>query len=243
MTVWCVLGLVAVLAGFPGTGWAAVWYVDAGNSGSTQDGTSWATAFADIQSAVTAASGDSGGDVWVAAGTYTGSADEVVAMAANVHVYGGFDGTETQLGDRDYVTNVTAIDGEDARRGVAGAESTTLDGFTIRRGAMMSGSGAGLDAEEIAMTVANCSFVANNAEYGGAITLWKSTPVFTNCRFLGNTAGQNGGAIICGRNTTATFTDCLFAGNSAEIEGGAICVSGSTVTLTVNRCAFATNDA
>ncbi|HUW61796.1 MAG TPA: PKD domain-containing protein, partial [Candidatus Bathyarchaeia archaeon] len=45
-----------------------VWYVKIGTSG---DGYSWATAFGTIQEGVDAAFADCGGEVWVAAGTYT----------------------------------------------------------------------------------------------------------------------------------------------------------------------------
>ena len=108
----------------------AVWYVDADNTTGIENGRAWATAFSSIQAAVDAASAR-GGEVWVAEGAYTATTDTVVTMAENVHLYGGFAGTETLREERDWTAHVTAIDGQNTRRCVIGANNATLDGFTI----------------------------------------------------------------------------------------------------------------
>lgn len=74
----------------------AIWLVDADNVSGVEDGTTWATAFTNIQSAVDAADGAGGGQVWVAAGTYTSAASPVVGMADNVAIYGGFAATRVR---------------------------------------------------------------------------------------------------------------------------------------------------
>ena len=60
-----------------------------------------------------AASGD---EVWVAAGTYkpTGGADQTISFnpPAGVKIYGGFAGTETSRGQRDWITNKTILSGD-----------------------------------------------------------------------------------------------------------------------------------
>lgn len=239
---------VAVLAAvgllLSSASWAAIWYVDAGNTGGPHNGTSWATAYADIDSAVTAANLDGGGDVWVAAGTYTSAAAAVVTMRPDVHIYGGFAGTESpaQFDQRDPVTNVTVIHGQNVRRGVAAASPATLDGFTITNGYHTS-QGGGLVVSAGSPTIANCVFRDNTAEYGGAIYIATSGPTVTNCAFIGNNASESGGAVATGI-TTAVFTNCLFAGNRAHFSsGGAMRVGGSTTALTMNDCVFATNNA
>ncbi len=52
-------------------------------------------------------------------------------MAAGVSLYGGFIGTETAVGQRDWITNATIIDGNGAIHTVTGATGAVLDGFTI----------------------------------------------------------------------------------------------------------------
>ncbi|MDX9971600.1 MAG: CARDB domain-containing protein [FCB group bacterium] len=228
---------------FPAAGWSAVWYVDADNSGGSHDGTSWGSAYTDIQSAVTAASGAGGGDVWVAEGTYTSTGAQVVAMAANVHLYGGFAGTETldQFGERDHEVNPTVIDGEGARRGVLGAGPATLDGFVITRGYSAS-TGGGIEIRNCSPTVANCIFRSNAADYGAGMYIYTGAPSIAGCRFLDNVADENGGGLYCSTGTTGTFADCLFVGNDAG-TGGAVRVSATTASPAFNRCVFATNNA
>ena len=82
---------------------ASVIYVNAAASGPTHDGATWATAFADLQAALSAAG--AADEIWVAAGTYapTAGTDRTVSFALKngVGVYGGFAGTETLRSQRD----------------------------------------------------------------------------------------------------------------------------------------------
>ena len=87
--------------------------VNAANISGTENGLSWATAFTSIQAAM--ATIDEG-EIWVAAGHYTGAADPVVTMRGDLHLYGGFAGTENSRAARDWTTNKSIIDGENARR-------------------------------------------------------------------------------------------------------------------------------
>src|ERR1044072_8249072 len=83
-------------------------FVDASAAGAN-NGTSWANAFTDLQSALAIATPSN--EIWVAAGTYkpTATADRTIsfAMKNGVGIYGGFDGTEAQRGQRDPAVNVT----------------------------------------------------------------------------------------------------------------------------------------
>ncbi|MCC6484720.1 MAG: right-handed parallel beta-helix repeat-containing protein [Armatimonadetes bacterium] len=97
------------------------------------DGSNWALAKRTVQAGVEAAS-VAGGEVWVAAGTYS----EHVVMRASVSLYGGFAGTETSRDERDWTANRTILDGSGTGYVVRGFSpgyfTNVLDGFTVRNG-------------------------------------------------------------------------------------------------------------
>ncbi|HOZ49677.1 MAG TPA: choice-of-anchor Q domain-containing protein [Candidatus Hydrogenedentes bacterium] len=231
--LWGVTGLLACAA-FSASA-SGTFYVVPGGTGTA--GTSWADAFGSIQDAVNAATAASGGEVWVAAGTYTSTSDPVVAMASGVDLYGGFAGTEASLGERDLAAgHVTTLDGEGARRCVVGADSALLDGFTLTHG-YNSWAGGGLLSNNTSPSVANCTFRSNLAGYGGAaLVSTHSTSTFTNCVFAGNSATYNGGAILTDGWSSTTLMNCSFTANSAR-EGGAFHCDGTT-TPTITNCVF-----
>ena len=71
----------------------------------SQSGASWASAKRSITNALTAAA--AGDQLWVASGIYT----QLITMKAGVALYGGFNGTESTLAQRNFGTNVCIIDG------------------------------------------------------------------------------------------------------------------------------------
>ena len=127
------------------------------------DGTSWETAFNDVQAAMDLAeiAGGSFRQIWVAAGVYTPTMrtdpfdprSATFEMLNDVTLYGGFAGTETSLDQRDPAINETVLSGdlagdddpnvpfsnneENAYHVVTGAsanETAILDGFTVCEG-------------------------------------------------------------------------------------------------------------
>ncbi len=132
------------------------------------------------------------------------------------------------------------------------SSSAVLDGFTIRdgnangTGQHASGGGmvikpctvprnascanpegglGGSPAITTGPNIANCTFIDNKAEFGGAIDLGAGTGmiVITDSRFLGNTAAHSGGAIDNNMEGNVAFSNCLFRGNSCTaFVGGAI---------------------
>ncbi|MCD7971777.1 MAG: hypothetical protein LUG18_03795 [Candidatus Azobacteroides sp.] len=157
------LWLLAVVAGN-----AATRYVTPEGNG-LKDGSSWANASDDPQAMINmSASGD---EVWVAKGTYlpthtaagwtedapTGvnpnlkDQNNAFVLKSGVKVYGGFIGNETEVGQRNWITNRTILSGdfngndvgnnasdpassENAYHiiiSVGNEKGTVLDGFTI----------------------------------------------------------------------------------------------------------------
>ena len=91
------------------------------------DGTSWATAYNDLQDALGAA--NPGDEIWVAAGIYTpdrgtGDRNATFQLIIGVAIYGGFAGGETDLGQRDAATNVTILSGDLADADDTGGDDT-----------------------------------------------------------------------------------------------------------------------
>ena len=221
-----------------------IWYVDQGNTDGPWDGTSWGTAFVSIQDSIDAAYAAEGGEVWVAEGVYTGSGVRVVRMEAGVHLYGGFAGSETDRSQRDWVRYPSVIDGEEARRGLAGANDATLDRFVITQ--CTASDGAGMGNRDCSPTVTNCVFANNTADSlsggGGGIGNENASSLVTNCVFVGNAATGlfAGGGAVANQDCSPTVTNCVFVGNTAQGGGAMACQRAAP---TVTNCTFLLNHA
>ncbi|GLB47784.1 T9SS type A sorting domain-containing protein [Neptunitalea lumnitzerae] len=101
----------------------------------TANGTSWANAYTTLQQAEDNA--PDGADIWIAAGTYIANAsdrNERILEISNSHNwYGGFNGTETQLSQRDPETNVTIISGDALGNGSADASAVADNAYNLVR--------------------------------------------------------------------------------------------------------------
>jgi hypothetical protein len=212
-------------------------YVNAANQSGARDGSSWTTAYTDLQEALADAYLGAG-EVWVAGGTYkpSSTADRRASfrLKAGLALYGGFDGTETERDQRDWIENETILSGEIGREPadnsyhvVVGAANATLDGFTITGGnangpGAYNHGGGMVNYNGSSPTVANCSFVRNSAAEGGAVYNYNlSAPTIVNCTFEQNRAGK-GGAMVNRVGSSPAVTDCRFIDNEAQWRGGAL---------------------
>lgn len=194
--------------------------------GKTGNGLSWENASGDLAAVLFAAK--YGDEIWVAGGTYFPTRDNnrKVSFVINngVKVYGGFNGTETKLSQRNSKNNPTILSGaigeatnQDNSFTVIYTKNTdsntVLDGFIITGGCSNQGGASG--------TPQKCGggmFNDGQGETG------KADILVSNCIFKDN-YGRDGGAVYNngnGGNANPTFKNCQFINNSADLDGGAI---------------------
>jgi hypothetical protein len=253
--------MLVVLAACP-PALAEVWFVDTDNISGVEDGLSWQTAFTTIQPAIDAAYSAGGGDVWVAEGVYDerrilvidgvdrGSLD----LRGNVHVFGGFTGSETRMLESAPEVNRTVIDGSTSRGGapafqvvLARGEDILLRGFTVSGGRAVDSPldridvGAGLNVSHSRMRVEKCLFQDNSAALrGGALLVGSSTATFVDCIFTENTAGSRGGICYSTAGSSIRFESCI-ASNNTALGGAAVYSRGGELFL--DKCTFYDNAA
>ncbi len=239
------------------------YYVDIARADNTGAGTSWATSKKDLQVAMNIAT--AGDQVWVKAGTYlpthdpfantapANNRDKTFTLKNGVKIYGGFAGTETQLTQRNWQTNITTLSGDlgvvntltdNAYHVVIAVNvgGTILDGFTITKGyatapwlSSVTVSGRVIDRFK-----------------GGGIFNTNSAANFTNCIIKANSADCTDtnddawGAGVVNDNCASAFTNCIIDGNSFLAGGGSFGVFGAGMninggTCTLSNCAFINN--
>ncbi len=150
---------------------------------------------------------------------------------------------------------------DNSRHVVTVAESwvrATLDGLTVTAGnadggdfsTNWLGTGGGMlmlpvySSEEFRVTSVNCTFVHNQALFGGAVFQNGGTTEFRSCTFRDNLAGDNGAAVNLPYGGTGAFIDCLFVRNwvlGVSSVGGGAMLMGNGATPTLENCVFENN--
>jgi len=198
----------------------------------SNNGLSWAAAKRTVQAGInTAGAGD---EVWVAAGVYI----ERITLKADVAVYGGFTGTETSRSQRNWNANVTVLDGNRGGSVVTsptGANyETVIDGFTIRNGRSLDGSG--IYCLSSSPLIAHNTITGNSTtggDGGGIYCDVSASPTITNNLIAGNSA-YCGGAIHCDSSSSPAISNNTITGNSASASGGAVYCRSSSPTISNN---------
>ncbi|MCH8822173.1 MAG: hypothetical protein IH984_01570 [Planctomycetes bacterium] len=227
-------------------------------------GGSWNNAFKYLPDAIALAEQNANGlnqyQIWVAATILSnpyrpdrnaanpgGSGDDGLSfeMASAVQVYGGFEGGELALDDRDIIAFETILSGEIADPGIADnsghvvafdsltGSPAVIDGFTISDGngdnaSNLSGFGGGIFVSYSSnlSIIRNCAIKNNTGTYGGGMAVFAtnsgSIVEIRSCNFQGNDSSSWGGGLnmetILGEINIITT---LFVDNNAY-EGGAI---------------------
>ena len=231
-------------------------YVDK-DASSGGDGTTWATAFDNLQDALSLANTAGATDIWVAEGTYKPgtSRTSTFQLIEDVSIYGGFLGNETSQEERE-PDNETILSGDIGTIGtdtdncyhvVTGANNATLNGFIIKNGysenadAGLTSYGAGMlnhiDANSILIS---CTFADNYARFGGGLYNVESEAKIINGLFNNNKAKYDGGGLreVDG---TSILTNCTFYDNKADMGDEGYCGGGMAnwdSTSTITNCIF-----
>ncbi len=239
---------------------SATRYVDLNSPGPAHDGTSWGSAYIDLQQALTAAA--SGDEIHVANGTYkptSGTSRSIsFALKTGVSVLGGYAGSGAlDPNSRDIAANVTMLSGDIGMVGsnadnsyhvVVGSDTDStaiLGGFTITAGnangdISPTHLGGGTYNSHGSPTLTNCTFSGNSADYGAGMFNVRSSPALTNCTFTGNSATNDAGGMY-NVSSSSALTNCIFSGNSASGDGGGMYNDSSSPTL--DDCTFSGNSA
>ncbi len=244
-------------------GLAVRYYVDQ-STASSGNGLSWSTAFVNLQDALSIVI--AGDEIWVAAGQYkptTGSSRSAsFILRDGVNLYGGFAGNETELSERDWTANITALNGDIGQQGVVSdnvytvlrlsnlTSSIVLDGFRVMNGNNNAGYGKGgglyyTNSTNGLLTLRNCLFYGNRASnYGAALCLESANLAIESCEFRNNTSTSGNGAVLYSYNSNGfsnvTMKNTICIGNVSRI--GAIVDSPSNnFRFIADRCVFSNN--
>ena len=218
-------------------------HVNAASEG-PYDGQSWATAFGDLQEALSIAQPNT--EIWVAEGVYTPDRGTRAREASfrlkdGVRLFGGFAGTETTIHQRDPNENETVLSGDltgndgpdfvnnDENSYHVVTSSSTNNGVVVLNGFTIIGGNA------------NGSWESRH-NLGGGIRNASPDLTIVNCIFRYNSADGVGGALSNSRYRRirgATLIDYRFIRNHAVEGGGAISNGGFKATL--SNCTFISN--
>jgi hypothetical protein len=234
------------------------------NASGANNGTSWANAYTNLQSAIDYARGCSNiQEIWVSSGTYKPSKDRTGnASPSNpisktffinfpIALYGGFAGTETLLSQRNLVSNVTILSGDLDNNDTASPAVTAADvqGANANIVLHIQNVAAGFTADgfTIAAGQFTSGFVGGGIHHEGTGFPFGVNSTIRNCKIQGNAGpgifnsgnlGNNaaGRAILLIENST-------ISGNSEDFYGAGIHSNsnGGYTNTTVNNCTFSNN--
>ncbi|RZA00603.1 MAG: T9SS type A sorting domain-containing protein [Sphingobacteriaceae bacterium] len=210
----------------------------------TENGTTWSTAIRELSNALKLAKTQSNiKQIWVRTGTYypkysaaddnfgnEAGRDNAFLMLKNVPVYGGFNGSETTITQRNGSARTT-LSGD---LGVAGntdnayhvvvfsgdAGTAALNGFTVTGGNANGVGDVTVNSKPISRGVA------------GGIYLNSSSPILTNLTVNGNATTGSGGGIYNTSSSSPVLSNATVNSNTAANGAGIYNVDNSSPILT-----------
>ena len=224
---------------------AKIVYVKPNGIGS---GISWNKAAGDLAAVLKKA--EAGTEIWVAAGIYkptkNNNRSESFIIPDGVKVYGGFQGDELFLTDRNPILNLTVLSGEIGENGKEDnsfnvvytrnvSNKTVVDGFHI-----MGGYARNWQAAQGHRSRSGAGWY-NDGSFG------QSNPIIINCFFSNNWAVDGGGIYNNGMagKCEIVVKNCSFINNIANADGGAVfnsCHEKGIVYADFHYCTFEANE-
>jgi hypothetical protein len=226
-----------------------IFRVNAAQTGSPQDGASWATAYQTVTQAQTAAANLSGAaaEIWIAHGVYypTTSNSPTVSfvLTSNVTLRGGFAGTEADPSQRAASGNQTVLSGDIGAHDSAGvtgntsfsdlstisvpdpAQSSVTDNcYNVLRAVQVSG--VGLDR----LTITGGYAFDPSVDQAALESIL--SPSSGPSGYISNLLPTVTGGGLFASVATVTITNCVFARNVARGPGGAIVARNSFISIT-----------
>ncbi len=240
---------------------SAALYVDVSATG-TNDGSSWANAFTDFQSALSTAS--AGDTVFMAQGTYKPSASispsptprtATFTLTDGAVYFGGFPAGGGSIASRNFATYRTILSGDIGTPNVNTdncflvvnainlTANTVLNGFTIEGGRADS-AGYTIYSRASAISLGSTGAMqlesvtvrnntVNSAVSGDGPVAWS----VQHCAFENNSGY---GAVYIGGVASGAFVDCAFTNNTG-LNGGAISQNVNSATFSFTDCSFTGN--
>ncbi len=204
-----------------------------------KDCTTWANACSLAAALNYASNGD---QIWVAAGTHTPHASDRSAtfqLKNGVAIYGGFNGTETQLNQRSPLANLTILSGDLSGNDGPNFVNNGENSYHVVTGSYTNNT-ASMDGFTITGGNANGDSWPNYN--GGGMINYQGSPTLTNLTFLNNYAVNGGGGMINDSNTDIVLSQLTFSGNSAGTgAGGGGMINWAVTNLTLTNSTFSGN--
>ncbi len=245
--------------------------------GGTGNGSSWATAMGNLNAALDSVYG-SCNEIWVAAGTYKPdrypasggnscsgciSNRDFAFDVTNVALFGGFNGTETSLSQRNIAASPTILSGDIGTAAVTDNcyhvvvclyqnYASVIDGFTIRDGnanptspfptnttlysqnIYLNRGGGVYCADNTITSIRNCTFLNDSAYQAAGIYTEDAEVALTNCVFNSNKANSKAGAFNV--HSSVKYSNCVFYNNSSTGLYTDNCANSQ-----INNCLFIKN--
>ncbi|MEP0369274.1 MAG: LamG-like jellyroll fold domain-containing protein [Cyclobacteriaceae bacterium] len=213
------------------------------------DGSSWTDAFTDLKTATEHATA-AGDEIWVAQGTYKPDASDRTAfftLKNGVKLYGGFDGTETEVNERDWINNPTILSGDLSDNDDQVVTYTnTLRNDNSYRIVYVEGSDVVIDG--VTITSGQANNTANN-EYNRGAAIYKNSSAsnltIRNTTLSKNVSNREGNvhAPFTGEENELLIENCIVYNNFARYGGGFIATvsDGATLNAKVYNSLFHSN--
>ncbi len=242
-------------------------YIDSSNNTITGNGTSWAKSFTSLADALNILNASpavfkgTGTQVWITKGTYlptsdiTGKSnlvnpsDLTFNIKNGIKLYGGFNGTESSINQRNILINKAILSGNlkylyDGARVfnvvslVTSGDVCTLDGLTITGGsANFVHGGGGIFAQGSSSVIVNCNIINN---FNSAVYSYYANLNIESCYFSGNDGYSGGG--ITNLFGTGTINNCSFIKNiMGSVYGTGAAISNIASSPSITNCNFIGN--